>query len=353
MTAPALSIRGLRRAYGPICALDGIDLDVGNDELVVVLGPTGAGKTTLLRSIAGLDAPDAGSVHLRGEEATHWSPARRDVSLVFQNFSLYPEWTVERNLAFPLRAPARRLSDGEISERIAWASELLRIGHLLHRPAQHLSGGEMQRVAIGRAIVRRPFLFLMDEPLTNLDAKLREELRVELVVLRRELRIPMVYVTHDQSEAMSMGDRLLVLSKGRILQEGTPHAIYHYPASEAVGVQLGEPKINVIPVEQRDSHWSAPGGEQLLPVTGARPERMLMGVRPEWLRPEGGNSTGTVRLVEDTGPALVLAVDWLVGQQLIYLLVEKGGRAWKPGDKIDPDIDPERIILWPLTGQMA
>ena len=165
---------------------------------------TGAGKTTLLRTIAGLDRVDAGAIALGGEEVTHAAPAQRDVSLVFQNFSLYPDWSVRRNLEFPLRAPGRTETTTQIRERVESTAAMLQISHLLPRMSSRLSGGEMQRVAIGRAIVRRPQLFLMDEPLTNLDAKLRESLRTELVLLRRKLKTPMIYGTHDQAEALSM-----------------------------------------------------------------------------------------------------------------------------------------------------
>ena len=183
----ALRVRGIVKRFGAAAALDGVDFDVGERERVVVLGPTGAGKTTLLRTIAGLETPDAGTLELGGVDATALAPSARDVALVFQNFSLYPHWSVRGNLEFPLRAPGRALAPAEIEARVQWAAALLRIEKLLDRPARHLSGGEMQRVALGRALVRRPKLFLMDEPLTNLDAKLREALRVELLRLFQEL----------------------------------------------------------------------------------------------------------------------------------------------------------------------
>ena len=239
MSEPFLSLAGVTKHYGRVVALAGVDLQVAADELLVVLGPTGAGKTTLLRTVVGLERPDAGTLTLAGQDLTFASPASRDMALVFQNFSLYPDWTVRRNLEFPLRAPGRRLPATEIATRVTWAADLLRITRLLDRPANRLSGGEMQRVAIGRAIVRRPRLFLMDEPLTNLDAKLRETLRVELAVLRRRLRTPMIFVTHDQVEALSMADRIVVLSEGRVLQTGTPEEIYRRPVSPAVARQLG------------------------------------------------------------------------------------------------------------------
>ncbi len=238
-----LQLRNLQKGFGRVEALGKVDLDVMNDELLVILGPTGAGKTTLLRTIAGLEAPDGGSIHMDDRDVTTLAPAERDVAMVFQNFSLYPNKTVRQNLEFPLLAPGRKLDCAEITRRVEWAAGLLKIQHLLQRPSTRLSGGEMQRVAIGRAIVRRPRLFVMDEPLSNLDAKLRESLRVELVLLRRELKTPMIFVTHDQIEAMSMGDRIAVLSEGRILQVGRPEEVYRNPVSPVVARQLGQPPI--------------------------------------------------------------------------------------------------------------
>jgi multiple sugar transport system ATP-binding protein len=303
-----LELTGIAKCFGGTQALAGVDLQVGEDELLVVLGPTGAGKTTLLRTIAGLEAPDAGSVRMAGVDVTGASPADRDVALVFQNFSLYPDWTVRRNLEFPLRAPGRNLPEDEIRRRIDWAAGLLRIGELLERNAARLSGGQMQRVAIGRAIVRRPRLFLMDEPLTNLDAKLRESLRVELAVLRRELKTPMVYVTHDQAEALSMGDRIAVLDAGRILQTGTPEDVYRRPASLLVARQLGQPRINTCEVARRDGWWCAADGTRLQPAGPDGGDRAVLGVRPEDLRLGDGPLTGSVRVVEASGPHLVLVV---------------------------------------------
>ncbi|HCL28205.1 MAG TPA: ABC transporter ATP-binding protein [Candidatus Latescibacteria bacterium] len=358
MTAPALRLSGIGHRYGSTVALEEVSLAVDADELVVVLGPSGAGKTTLLRTIAGLELPAAGRVELHGDDVTRWTPAQRDVAFVFQNFSLYPGWTVRQNLAFPLLAPARRATRGvraafrvgadteEIDERIDWAARLLGIERLLERPAELLSGGEMQRVAIGRAIVRRPRLFLLDEPLTNLDAKLREQLRVELVVLRRELGIPMVYVTHDQSEALAMGDRVVVLHAGRVLQEGTAQQVYERPRTPKVARQLGQPAINLIPLRRSAGQWCVDGAEQVPVEVGLRVpdgDQLWFGIRPEAVAVAGGSHEGTVRLVEDTGPGTILLLDW-AGQEL-HLLVDKS-RKWSTGDHLAPYFDPERALLW-------
>lgn len=238
-----LTVQQVRVAFGSRRVLNGVDLTVGSDELVVVLGATGAGKTTLLRTIAGLQRPTSGTISIGDNDVTLATPAARDVALVFQNFSLYPGWSVRRNLGFPLRAPGRALSENEISQQVEWAASLLHIEGLLDKPAERLSGGQMQRVAIGRALVRRPKFFLFDEPLTNLDAKLREELRVELVLLRRQLAIPMLYVTHDRAEALAMGDRIAVLADGVIVQCDQPEAVWNNPASAVVAGLIGHPSL--------------------------------------------------------------------------------------------------------------
>jgi multiple sugar transport system ATP-binding protein len=322
------------KRYGGIGALDRVTFEVRGDELLVVLGPTGAGKTTLLRTVAGLEMPDAGSITMAGADVTRASPAARDVSLVFQNFSLYPDRTVRQNMEFPLRAPGRNMTGQQIRERVAWAADILKIAHLLDRPATRLSGGEMQRVAIGRAIVRRPRLFLMDEPLTNLDAKLREALRVELVTLRRELKTPMIFVTHDQAEAMSMGDRIIVLSHGRILQTGTPQEIYQHPVSPEVARQLGQPAINLVPAERLG--FDEPGA--------------TAGVRPESIQLTGGTTEAPLKVVENLGPSLVLLVDWL-GQEM-RIVTDKSQRV-QVGDTLRPRVDPKDVIVWGSTTASA
>ncbi|MSR81402.1 MAG: ABC transporter ATP-binding protein [Candidatus Latescibacteria bacterium] len=341
--AALLRLRGVVVRFGQVQALAGVDLELAADELLVVLGPSGAGKTTLLRTIAGLETPDAGQLELAGEDITRWSPAARDVALVFQHFALYPDWTVRQNLEFPLKAPGRRLAGGEIAERVQWAAGLLHIEGLLDRPAARLSGGEMQRVAIGRCLVRRPRLFLLDEPLTNLDAKLREALRVELALLRRQLGIPMILVTHDQAEALSMGDRLVVLDRGQVLQSGSPEQVYRRPVSPLVARQLGQPRINLLEVRRQGGYWVGGQGVRVLEA-GQEGECMQLGVRPEDLIPEGGLDPARVRVVEDTGPAQILLADW--GGCPVHLLVAKGAH-FAPGDQIFPRVKQGQAVLWP------
>jgi multiple sugar transport system ATP-binding protein len=350
---PFLSLRGVSKRLGSTPALSEIDLHVARDELLVILGPTGAGKTTLLRTIAGLLVPDRGSIHLGETDVTRWEPAQRDVALVFQNFSLYPRWSVRKNLEFPLRAPGRNLTRATIRERVDWAAELLQITRLLERDASRLSGGEMQRVAIGRAIVRRPRLFLMDEPLTNLDAKLREALRVELVELRRQLATPMVFVTHDQSEALSMADRIVVLSEGRVLQEGTPRDIYARPISPVVARQLGQPAINLIPVRRVSGHWTALDGTALMAAEPSGPSERLLGIRPEDIVPEplgsepGGvgpsGQEALVQLVEYLGPTTTLLCQW-AGTQVHISLARRS--PFRPNDRLRLRVLPARAVLF-------
>jgi multiple sugar transport system ATP-binding protein len=355
--APFLRVRGVSKRFGGTQALRDVGLDANEDELLVVLGPTGAGKTTLLRTIAGLEQPDGGSVSMAGRDVTALDPAARDVALVFQNFSLYPRWSVRRNLEFPLRAPGRNLAEAEIARRIGWAAELLRITRLLDREASRLSGGEMQRVAIGRAIVRRPRVFLMDEPLTNLDAKLREALRVELVDLRRELKTPMVFVTHDQAEALSMADRIVVLSEGRVLQTGTPRDIYERPVSTIVALQLGQPAMNLLRVSRVEGWWRSGDGTPLMPAAAAGPDHRLLGIRPEdiALDPpasppghDGDAGEARVKIVEYIGPTTTLLCEWAGAD--VHIVVPRRGTI-RPGDRLRPRIDASRAVLFDLDSR--
>jgi multiple sugar transport system ATP-binding protein len=343
-SVPALRVRALVKRYGSVRALDGIDLEVGAGEFVVVLGPTGAGKTTLLRLIAGLESPEGGSIELGGSPADSLSPAQRDVALVFQNFSLYPGRSVRANLEFPLRTPGRSLGASEVAERVAWVAKLLHIEHLLERPSRQLSGGEMQRVAIGRAIVRRPRLFLMDEPLTNLDAKLREELRVELRELTRRLATPVLWVTHDQAEALSMADRVAVLLEGRILQCASPEEVYARPHSFRVARLLGSPPINVIEVRRSEGRWLAADGTNLAAAPTGAPAHARLGIRPEHVSPEGGASEAAVEVVEDVGPARIVLARWAGSHW--HLLVPRDFRV-AVGDRLHPRLDEAQLVVWP------
>jgi multiple sugar transport system ATP-binding protein len=242
-----VSLRNVTKRFGRVTAVHGLDLDIADGEFVVLLGPSGAGKTTTLRLVAGLERADAGEIHIDGRNASGLEPAARDVSFVFQQYSLYPHLSVYDNLAFPLRSPARRLAEDEIRGRVERIAELLRIAHKLRNKSTQLSGGEMQRVAIGRALVRQPAIYLMDEPLSSLDAKLRGELRLELKRIQQDLGATILYVTHDQIEAMTMANRIGVINGGRLIQLGSPREVYENPVSSYVAQRLGQPQINLIP----------------------------------------------------------------------------------------------------------
>jgi multiple sugar transport system ATP-binding protein len=244
-----ISLADASKRFGVVEAVRDLSLSIADGEFVVLLGPTGAGKTTTLRLIAGLERPDNGSVVIRGRDVTKQAPAERDVAFVFQQYSLYPHLSVYDNLAFPLRSPARRMDESFVRRRVQQVAELLHIEQKLENRATALSGGEMQRVAIGRALVREPAVYLMDEPLSSLDAKLRAELRLELKRIQREFGTTILYVTHDQVEAMTMADRIGVMSEGVLIQLGTAREIYERPISAYVASRLGTPSINLVPAK--------------------------------------------------------------------------------------------------------
>jgi multiple sugar transport system ATP-binding protein len=344
MNAPMLTLSDVNKRFGHTQALSRISLELIAGERLVILGPTGAGKTTLLRTIAGLEQPETGRIFLNNQDITHATPAQRDVAFVFQNFSLYPNKTVRENLAFPLSAPGRNLGAGGIQTLVSETAEMLRIGPLLDRPATHLSGGEMQRVAIGRAIVRQPQLFLFDEPLTNLDAKLRESLRLDLIRLQRELGTLMIYVTHDQIEALSMADRVTVLSNGHIQQTGSAEEVYNRPNAPEIARQLGYPPINLIPVVRVGEVWQTASGQVIMPSKTGDSKVATLGIRPEHIHLAGGKTSAKIDAVEDTGPATILMASW-AGERIRVLV--SGRSALKPGDDIYPQINTDRAIIWP------
>jgi len=270
----AIRLENVSKRFGAHTALQDLTLEVGDGEFFVLLGPTGAGKTTTLRLIAGLEQPSGGTISIGGADVRDWSVAERDVALVFQYYSLYPRYTVRQNLEFPLKSKVRRHAQAEIDTRVASAARILRIEHLLERKTDKLSGGEMQRVSIGRAIVREPRAFLMDEPLSNLDAKLREALRSELKDLQMQLGATFLFVTHDQVEAMSMGDKVGVLNAGHVAQIATPREIYNHPQDTFVASFVGSPPMNIVSGELRDGRVVALSGRLELELDGALKERL-------------------------------------------------------------------------------
>ena len=261
-----VELRAITKRFRGVTALRDVSFTVADGEFFVLLGPTGAGKTTTLRVIAGLEKQDGGSILFDGEPMDSRSPAERDVAFVFQQYSLYPTMTVFDNLAFPLRSPLRKLGDDEIKRRVTEAAEKLRISHLLQRKTERLSGGEMQRVSIGRAIVRQPRVFLMDEPLSNLDAKLRESLRVELQHIQKKQHSTTLFVTHDQVEALTLADRIGVLREGRLIQVGAPREIYDRPANLFVAQSVGTPRINLFPATFGDGKLRVNASAIALPL---------------------------------------------------------------------------------------
>ncbi len=308
-----IGLNGVTRRFGGVPAVDALTLQIADGEFFVLLGPTGAGKTTTLRLIAGLERPDAGTVTIGGEDTSAWTVAQRDVALVFQYYSLYPRYTVRQNLAFPLKSAVRNFPPDEIERRIRRAAEILRIGHLLDRKVDRLSGGEMQRVSIGRAIVRDPSVFLMDEPLSNLDAKLREALRSELKDLQTSLGGTFLFVTHDQVEAMSMGDKIGVLNNGRLVQVGTPNDIYNAPVDTFVASFVGSPAMNLMTGTLTEGRLAIPGAFDLPlePAGRARLARdagpVTLGIRSEdvLVGAEAATATARIHHVENHGVELV------------------------------------------------
>jgi ABC-type sugar transport system ATPase subunit len=338
----SLRLEHVRCRYGGVAALEGIDLEVPDGAFCVVVGPSGCGKSTLLRAVAGLEPVESGAIYIGDEDVTAAAPRDRDVAFVFQNYALYPHMTARQNLEFPLRARGMPAADRE--RRVRDAAALLRIEPLLDRTPRELSGGERQRVAIGRAVVRRPRVFLFDEPLSNLDARLRARMRVELVELHRTLEVTTVYVTHDQAEAMTLAERVVVLESGRIHQVGAPREIYDRPADLFVAGFVGSPSMNFFAGEIGERGeartFRAPGAE--LPVDRALPEGSItLGVRPQDL------------LVEDGGPIAVRAtlVEDLGGECFVHTSGESGPVVYRASTDAPTPKPGDALRLRPLAGK--
>ena len=314
--ACSVTIRGALKRHGSLTVLHGVDLHVEAGEFFVLLGPSGSGKTTTLRVLAGLESLNGGTVMMDGTDVTAREPGDRDVAMVFQSYALYPHMTVAQNVGFPLRMvgePAAR-----IATAVAEATAKVGIGHLLERRPGQLSGGQQQRVALARAIVRQPRLFLLDEPLSNLDAKLRADTRLELKKLQRSLGVTTVYVTHDQEEAMTLADRIAVFIEGRIAQIGTPREIFGRPTRAAVAAFIGTPAMNLLTGRWNGDQVDLGTGESV-PVGAVAPEprEVLLGVRPTDLRIGPSGLQAQVGMVEELGDARVL--DLRVGGQPLKL----------------------------------
>jgi ABC-type sugar transport system ATPase subunit len=311
--AGTVRLEGIVKRHGAVTVLHGIDLAIAAGEFFALLGPSGSGKTTTLRILAGLEPHDAGRVIQDGVDVTHREPGDRDVAMVFQSYALYPHMSVYENIAFPLRmigTPGREIDLG-----VRDAAAKVRIDHLLDRKPGQLSGGQQQRCALARAIVRKPKLFLLDEPLSNLDAKLRLETRVELRKLQRALGVTTVYVTHDQEEAMTIADRIAVFIEGRIVQIGTPNDVFEHPASMVVAAFIGSPPMNLLPGTIQRGRLFVGAFESALGREGIGEGPVTVGLRPGALSFADRGIPGRVDLVEDLGDSSIVNVE--IGEQLV------------------------------------
>jgi ABC-type sugar transport system ATPase subunit len=295
------------KTHGPVVALKGIDLQIEPGEFFALLGPSGSGKSTTLRILAGLDMPSAGRVVVDGADVTSLPPGDRDVAMAFQSYALYPHMTVFGNIAFPLEMA--KLPRGEIEPAVREAARKVKIDHLLDRKPGQLSGGQQQRCALARAIVRKARHFLLDEPLSNLDAKLRLETRIELKKLQRSLGVTAVYVTHDQEEAMTLADRLAVFMEGEVRQVGRPADVFARPNSVAVAGFIGSPPMNLIPGRYQDGEVTVAGRRFKTRVPQGGVLDVTIGVRPGAVRIEPGGIPAKVELVENLGDTTVLDLD--------------------------------------------
>jgi multiple sugar transport system ATP-binding protein len=340
------------KKFGATSVLEDISFEAADGEFCVLLGPSGCGKTTLLRIIAGLESANGGTVHIDQQRVDLLPPRDRDVAFVFQNYALYPHMTVAENLGFSLRL--RGAPQKEIKERIAEVARLLELGSQLDRKPQQLSGGQRQRVALGRAIVRRPKLFLFDEPLSNLDATLRSNMRVELARLHERLRATMVYVTHDQAEAMTLGEKIIVLNRGQIQQIGTPAEIYHRPGNLFVAGFVGQPQMNFIQGRVLDGSVLVAKSGMNLDLTRillddrlkVSPIDFTIGIRPEDLRPCSRSEawfSGIADFVEDLGSDCFVHV-MANGEKLIARA--PGRTPIRRGDEVFLHSEPERVHIF-------
>ncbi|MEM1284690.1 MAG: sn-glycerol-3-phosphate ABC transporter ATP-binding protein UgpC [Pseudomonadota bacterium] len=357
----SLKLTDVRKSYGRVEVIKGVDIDIEDGEFVVFVGPSGCGKSTLLRMIAGLEDITSGTLEIDGERVNDFEPKRRGIAMVFQSYAIFPHMTVRENVAFGLTI--NKAGKAEKDAKIAEAARILQMEHLLDRRPSQLSGGQRQRVAIGRAIVRDPKVFLFDEPLSNLDAALRMDMRMEIGKLHQDLKASMIYVTHDQVEAMTLADKIVVLKDGKVMQIGAPMDLYHEPANLFVAGFLGAPSMNflTVSVEKVEGDTITVRNPSLDPVavpsrgrSFQQGETAILGVRPQYLDPaDAGNAMlhGTVMLTERLGSETVVDVKLADGSKVIAALGED--KLYAPGDKLDLTFPPDMTHLFPQDEEAA
>lgn len=345
----SVAITGVSKRFGDTRALSNINVEVSQGEFCVLLGPSGCGKSTLLRIIAGLETPSEGRVAIDGKDVTGMSPGDRNIAMVFQNYAIYPHMSVFDNIAFPLKL--RKLPKDEIRTKVHEAARMLQLEDVLRRKPSQLSGGQRQRVAMGRAVVRNPSVFLFDEPLSNLDARLRVTMRMEIAQLHRKLAATTIYVTHDQVEAMTLADRIVVLDEGIVRQIDSPQGLYNHPADIMVAEFIGSPAMNLIP---GNLHREDDTGEGIFQSNslrikvppGEHQARVTLGVRPEHVSvSETGAIMGSIAFIEDTGSDKYAHVALEGGEKLVVRVAPHADISM--GDSLLFDVDPNRVHFFP------
>lgn len=342
-----VTLQGAIKRYGQTQVIHGIDLEIADGEFCVFVGPSGCGKSTLLRMIAGLEETSDGTIQIGQRDVTHMDPAKRGVAMVFQTYALYPHMTVAENMGFGLRMNG--VAKDEIRQKVEDASRILKLDPYLKRKPKALSGGQRQRVAIGRAIVRGPEVFLFDEPLSNLDAELRVEMRVEIARLHQEIGATMIYVTHDQVEAMTMADKIVVLRDGRIEQVGAPLDLYRNPQNRFVAGFIGSPSMNFLDCDVTEGALSHPAFAEPIAAPKSLPagqSRVTLGIRPEHIEVDMQADHLTVELTEALGGVSYSYVHAPNGDRLI--VEERGDARSKAGDRVGLKIDPTRLFLFDI-----
>jgi multiple sugar transport system ATP-binding protein len=341
MSQGRVNLKGICKKFGDFVALNYIDLDIQPVEFFAMLGPSGSGKTTTLRMIAGLDSPDTGSIEVDGVDVTFAPPGERDIAMVFQNYALYPHMTVGENIGFPLKMD--KIADAEIKTRVVEAARKVHIDHLLDRRPGELSGGQQQRCALARAIIRKPKLFLLDEPLSNLDAQLRLQTRVELKKLQLSLNVTTIYVTHDQEEAMTLADRIAVFFDGEIKQIGTPTEVFNRPRNTQVAAFIGSPPMNLLPATLQGRQLTIEGKTIQLPAESSGNGEVTVGVRPSHIRIDADGVPAQLYLSENLGESHLLNL--YLGDNLVKMRVTDM-QGFKDGDTVGISFDTDALHLF-------